>query len=79
MVCTGAKCARIFDRAHFILSVDSMRVVSVPNSLNAETGLIWLYIGGRKDLENKSVRNLIHCSNPALTLYGYPEPVKAVK
>jgi hypothetical protein len=69
----------VFDRAHFILSVDPMRVVSVPNSLNAETGLICSYIGERKDLENKSISSLVYCSNPALTLYGYPEPVKAVK
>ena len=69
----------VFDRAHFILSVDPMRIVSVPNSLNAETGLICSYIGNRKDLEAKSIYNLIQSSNPALSVYGYPEPVKAVK
>jgi hypothetical protein len=37
----------VFDRHHFILSVDPMRVISVPNSLNAETGLKCLYIGAR--------------------------------
>jgi hypothetical protein len=69
----------VFDRAHFILSVDPMRVVSVPNSLNAETGLTCSYIGKRKDLESTSMRNMVYLSNPALTIYGYPEPVKAVK
>ena len=69
----------VFDRAHFILSVDPMRVLSVPNSLNAETGLMCSYIGDRKGLEATSIRNLIYYSNPALSIYGYPEPVKAVK
>lgn len=69
----------VFDRAHFILSVDPMRVVSVPNSLNAETGLICSHVGSRKDLEAKSVYNLVYLSNPALSIYGYPEPLKAVK
>jgi DNA primase catalytic subunit len=69
----------VFDRAHFILSVDPMRVISVPNSLNAETGLKCLYIGNRKDLENISINALLHHSNPALDIYGYPEPAWAVK
>jgi DNA primase catalytic subunit len=69
----------VFDRAHFILSVDPMRVMSVPNSLNAETGLKCLYIGNRKNLENTSINALLYHSNPALEIYGYPEPVKAVK
>jgi hypothetical protein len=70
----------VFDRAHFILSVDPMRVISVPNSLNAETGLRCSYIGSRKDLENMTINSLLlYHSNPALEIYGYPEPVGAVK
>jgi DNA primase catalytic subunit len=69
----------VFDRAHFILSVDPMRVISVPDTLNAETGLKCLYIGKRKDLEDISINALLYHSNPALEIYGYPEPVKAVK
>jgi DNA primase catalytic subunit len=69
----------VFDRHHFILSVDPMRVISVPNSLNAETGLKCLYIGGRKDLENMTINSLLYYANPALEIYGYPEPHGAVK
>ena len=66
----------VFDRAHFILSVDPMRLVTVPNTVNAESGLICSYIGNRKDLEAKSIHSLVCSSNPALSVYGYPEPVK---
>ncbi len=69
----------VFDRHHFTLSVDPMRVVSVPNSLNAETGLKCLYIGRRKDLEKTTINSLLYDANPALTIYGYPEPARAVK
>jgi DNA primase catalytic subunit len=71
--------ALAFDRAHFIVSVDPMRVISMPNSLNAETGLKCTYIGDRKDLEKTSIDELIYRSNPALEIYGYPEPLRAVK
>jgi hypothetical protein len=69
----------VFDRAHFILSVDPMRVVTVPNTVNAESGLICSYIGNRKDLEARSIHSLVCSSNPALSIYGYPEPLLAVK
>jgi hypothetical protein len=69
----------VFDRRHFILSVDPMRVVSVPNSLNAETGLKCLFIGGRRDLENTAINSLLHRSSTALEVYGHPEPAWAVK
>jgi len=69
----------VFDRHHFILSVDPMRVISLPNSLNAETGLKCLYIGGRKDLENMTINTLLYHANPTLEVYGYPEPAWAVK
>jgi len=68
-----------FDRHHFTLSVDPTRVIAVPNTLNAETGLKCTYIGKRKDLENKSILWLIDEANPALQIYGYPEPAWAVK
>jgi hypothetical protein len=68
-----------FDRHHFILSVDPMRVMSVPQTLNAETSLICLHIGNRKDLDACSARAIIERANPALQIYGYPEPIRAVK
>jgi len=64
-----------FDRAHFILSVDPMRIITVPQTLNAETGLICSYIGGRKDLELQTVENIIVNSQPLEELYGHPEPI----
>jgi DNA primase catalytic subunit len=69
----------VFDRHHFILSVDPMRVISVPNSLNAETGLKCIYVGDRKDLENMTINSLLYHANPALEIYGHPEPAGAVK
>lgn len=58
-----------FDRSHFVLSVDPMRVVTLPNTLNAETGLKCLYVGKRTDLERMSLRNLIETSKSILAIY----------
>lgn len=64
------------DRYHFIVATDPMRVMTVPWSLNAETGLICTMIGGRKDLEATSVGTLIDRSkatcyiHPAKTVYA---------
>ena len=63
-----------FDRAHFILSVDPMRIITVPNSLNGETGLKCIYIGDGKDLELHSIENILALARPIKELYGYPEP-----
>jgi len=67
-----------FDRSHFILSVDPMRIITVPYTLNAESGLVCSYIGDRKDLELQTTENIIVNSQPIKELYGYPEPL-AVK
>lgn len=64
-----------FDRYHFIVSSDPMRIISVPESLNAENGLICKYIGDRKDLERKSINQIILEAVPFGSLYGYPEPL----
>jgi DNA primase catalytic subunit len=45
----------VFDKAHFNVSVDPMRVVTVPNSINAKTGLRCSYLGGKKDFEKLSL------------------------
>ena len=68
-----------FDRSHFILSVDPMRVLAVPGSLNAESGLRCLHIGGRRDLETLTVRAIVDRSKPFVWVYGHPEPAKAMK
>lgn len=69
----------VYDRSHFILTVDPMRVLSVPNSLNATSGLICSYIGNRKDLEAQTINGIIDRANPALLIHGHAEPEKAMK
>jgi hypothetical protein len=61
-----------FDEPHFTLSVDPMRVISVPYSLNASTMLICKPIGSRLDLERKSVTRILDEANPSLEIW----PVK---
>lgn len=64
----------VFDRAHFTLSVDPVGVISVPNSLNGETGLVCSYIGDKGDLELQTVDNILVKSQSIGKIYGYPEP-----
>lgn len=66
--------ARGFNRDHFILSVDPMRVVSVPGSLNGESGLVCSYIGDRKELERSSMRGIVEDAKPTEAIYGHAEP-----
>jgi hypothetical protein len=61
-----------FDEPHFTLSVDPMRVISVPYSLNASTMLVCKPIGNRVDLERKSVTRILDEANPSLEIW----PVK---
>jgi len=65
--------AYCFDRHHFILSVDPMRIITVPNTLNAETGLKCIYIGTRKNLEFRTVENILWQARALKERYGYPE------
>jgi len=69
----------VFDRAHFILSVDPMRIVSVPYSLNGETGLICIRIGNRKDLQKMQVQNVVDAAKSTRYIYGYPELERVMK
>lgn len=62
-----------FDRAHFILSVDPMRVITVPNTLNGDTGLKCIYVGDRKALERRTVENILWQAKALEVRYGYPE------
>jgi DNA primase catalytic subunit len=52
-----------FNRPHFIVSTDPMRIVSLPNSLNGETGLICLPIGKKRILEKLSIDSLVILTN----------------
>lgn len=69
----------VFDRSHFILAVDPMRVLAVPGSLNVETGLVCSYIGDRRDLESRTIREIIESANPTAAIYARPEPIVVMK
>jgi DNA primase catalytic subunit len=64
-----------FDRAHFTVSVDPMRVVTVPNTLNGKTGLVCRFIGTPIDLELLSIDELLEMSK-AFPVHGYPEALE---
>ncbi|MDH5686337.1 MAG: hypothetical protein OEZ48_00505 [Candidatus Bathyarchaeota archaeon] len=75
------------NRPHFLLSTDPMRIISVPYSLNAETGLVCVPVGNRKTLERLTIEEIIKMASPyshnlldqsALDLYNaHPEPWKS--
>ena len=65
-----------FDRHHFIVSTDPMRIITVPETLNAESGLVCRYLGDRKDLERQSIDQIILDAVPFGSIYGYPEPLR---
>jgi len=56
------KQTHVFDRAHFTVSVDPMRAVTVPNTANGKTGLICRFIATPKDLELLSIAALLDSS-----------------
>jgi hypothetical protein len=49
-----------------------MRVISVPHTLNASTGLVCKPVGGRVELERKSVARVLDEANPALAIWPLP-------
>lgn len=61
-----------FDEPHFTLSLDPMRLISVPHTLNASTGLVCKPIGSRMVLERKSAARILDEANPSLAVW----PVK---
>ena len=69
------KQARVFDRTHFTVSVDPMRVITVPNTINGKAGLICRFIGTPKDLESLTIPEVIEMSKTFLD--GYPEPLES--
>ena len=68
------------DRPRFIFSVDPMRVITVPNTLNGDTGLQCIHIGTRKHLEYRTIESILWKAQPLRERYGceyshgYPEP-----
>jgi DNA primase catalytic subunit len=48
-----------FDRSHFIVSVDPMRVITVPNSLNGAIGLVCTPLGSRTTFEKLTVERIV--------------------
>ena len=76
-----------FNRSHFIVASDPMRIVSVPYSLNAVSGVICLPVGNRRSLEHLDVEELVRKANGFLNaigavkasqlLHAHPKPVEA--
>ncbi len=69
------KQTHVFVRKHFTVSVDPMRVVTVPNTLNGKTGLICRFIGTPKDLELLTIPELLDMSK-AFPAPSYPETLE---
>lgn len=53
-----------FNRSHFVLATDPMRVISLPFSLNASGELVCIPIGDRKDLERLTIEKLMEKASP---------------
>jgi DNA primase catalytic subunit len=69
------KQTHVFDRAHFTVSVDPMRVVTVPNTVNGKTGLICTFIGAPKDLERLTFPEVLDKSKTFP--HSYPETLES--
>ncbi|MCW4040126.1 MAG: hypothetical protein NWE83_05165 [Candidatus Bathyarchaeota archaeon] len=54
----------VWDTSHFIVSVDPMRVITVPNTLNLDTGLICLHIGSPNDLDHTNILSMLEHAVP---------------
>jgi hypothetical protein len=63
--------SHVFDRIHFRVSVDPLRIASVPGSVNGETGLVCRFVGTPSDLERRSVRSIL---DESATLMVAPIP-----
>jgi hypothetical protein len=71
-----------WDRHHFIVSVDPLRLITIPNTLNYETGLICLHLDRPTDLASLEIPSLLERADPTKyvwqTLFqpcSYPEPL----
>ena len=56
---------------NFVTSVDPMRVMRIPGSVNGWTGLIALPIGKRGDLERISISHLLARADACNTLFSW--------
>jgi len=54
-----------FDIHHFILSSDVLRVITFPESLNGETGLICSYLGGANEFSGLNVYEILESAKAA--------------
>ena len=52
-------CPKVFDHSHYVLSCDVTRVISFPESLNGETGLVCSYLGRTRDFERLTVKAIL--------------------
>lgn len=78
-----------FNRAHFIVAANPLRVVSLPYSLNGKRGLICIPVGDRKSLEKLDIESLLARASPiqrgtgimtALDLFNaHPEPFESAE
>ena len=79
------KQTHVFNRAHFNVSVDPMRVVTVPNTLNAKTGLICSHLGDKQDFAELSISQVLEKSKSFCKFHpyrddnGYPEPLESLR
>jgi hypothetical protein len=64
-----ARCVRT------LVSVDPMRVVTVPNTVNGKTGLIYTFIGSARDLERLTISEILDKSKTFPQ--SYPEPLES--
>lgn len=58
-----------FSKYHFVLSSDPMRVMTVPGSLNAKTGLVCFKVGGPTEFESLTMKELVVKSDARKHLY----------
>jgi hypothetical protein len=63
-----------FNRPHFILATDPMRIITLPYSLNGQSGLVCLPIGNRRDLERLCIESLVARARD----YAHPELYESV-
>lgn len=53
------KVPKAFTGAHFILSCDPMRVITMPESLNGATGLVCAYLGEMREFRTLKINNIL--------------------
>jgi len=67
------KQVQAFDKYHFNVSVDPMRVITVPNTINGKTGLRCTYLGNQKDFAKLTIPEILSRSKVFSKFYRYPK------